>query len=822
MANEEKLKLGDILIKEKLLTEEQLAETLKFQKEKEIYTPLGEICVASGYLSRHELKALLKKYHKKMHLGEVLLSLGVISDKQLEEALVNQKERKMRLGELLVEMNIITEEELMEALSDHLDIPRIVPDPSLIDKSLLQGLSQKFLAASRIIPAYKDSNEVTVIFADPLAEETIKNLEGHFKGKIAPAIATREEIDNAIKLLFQNIEIGKIESSMESLELGKDLIIKDVPASPETSRVVQIVNYMITEAVKSGASDIHIEPQSSKVVVRYRIDGILHKKTDLPASMGASISSRIKALCGLDIAEKRRHQDGRIEAKVLGKEIDLRVSTYASVYGENVVIRVLHRQTHLIELGLLGFSPVNLAKFRETINYPSGIILVTGPTGSGKTTTLYASLNYLNNKNRMIITVEDPVEYTIDGVVQGKLDPKLGLTYSDFLKSMMRQDPDVIMVGEIRDADAAEATIQAALTGHKILSSFHTDDSTGALLRMMDMGIDTFLISSTVVSVVAQRLVRMICNECKEEYSPDPALLVSFQIDPDEAKNFKFFKGKGCKTCNNTGYKGRTGIHELLFVNDAIRNAILARKTSSDIRKVARSGANLIAMREDGVYKSLKGITNLEEIVRVIFHSEDDQSERRSLGELIDLCEMRKNLEGLSPKASQAGEISSTEETMQQKEISIPAPFTEPVNFSSFEPDKSTMPRVEIFRVRLKTAEAQNEIDKIATLFYEYIAARKLLSQSVEGMEVEDFMEYVISHIVRLKIRLGIEFVEIVLKTLKNGAKLYLETISCKPDKSVLMMKPMHVIYERLVEELDFEDYLKHKKNSSPQMATSA
>ncbi len=391
-----------------------------------------------------------------------------------------------------------------------------------------------------------------------------------------------------------------------------------------------------------GASDVHIEPLEKVLRVRYRIDGILIHKTDLPISMAPSLISRVKVLASLDISERRRHQDGRIEARVMGKEVDLRVSTYACIWGENVVIRLLFRKSALVDLDVLGFSPLNIKKVKKILESPSGIVLVTGPTGSGKTTTLYASLCYLNKMDKKIITVEDPVEYTIEGVVQGKLDSKLGLTHIDFLKSMMRQDPDVLMIGEIRDKIGVEAAIQAALTGHKVFSTFHTDDTTGALLRLMDMGIDTFLISSTVVSVIAQRLIRILCPVCKVPYEPGEDILSSYSIHPVNFKKYTFYKAGGCSTCNNTGYKGRTGIHELLIVNDAIRDAILARKPSGQIRPVARNSANLISMREDGFYKAAQGITSLEEVVRVVFYNESDAQEPRFADELVALCEDKK------------------------------------------------------------------------------------------------------------------------------------------------------------------------------------
>ncbi|MFC1770231.1 GspE/PulE family protein, partial [Nitrospirota bacterium] len=386
------------------------------------------------------------------------------------------------------------------------------------------------------------------------------------------------------------------------------------------------------------ASDIHIEPQESKVRVRYRVDGILQHKTDLPSSMAAPLAARIKVICKLDIAEKRRHQDGRIEARVLNKEFDLRVSTYASMWGESIVIRVLSR-SNAIDLNVLGFTPHHLSIFKTILERPSGIILVTGPTGSGKTTTLYSSVAYLNEQNKKIITAEDPIEYTIDGITQGQLERKLDQTYTDFLKSMLRQDPDVLMIGEVRDKVAAEAVVEAALTGHKVLTTFHTDDTTGALLRLLDMGVETFLISSTVVSIIAQRLVRHLCPKCKKQYEPDEEVLSHYKLLRFNLDELTLYEPKGCLHCKYTGYKGRIAIHEILKLNDAIRDAILQRQTSHQIRGTARKKGNLISMREDGFYKAAQGLTSLEEVVRITARNEVDEQLPRTWDTLKILCE---------------------------------------------------------------------------------------------------------------------------------------------------------------------------------------
>lgn len=642
MGTDRKLRLADVLVKENILTEEQLVKIVQIQSQMAEPRSLRDLCIEFGLISKSDLKELLQRYHSKMYIGELFMSLGLVNEKDLEKALLVQKGTQKRLGEVLIEMGIVSEEDLAETLSFQLGIPKIDPEMSLMDRGLVKRVNEKYLKKNLVIPAFKEDDTLTVIMEDPLETESLKYFSDIFSCKVQAAIATPMAIKRALYELFD--KPGSTEEgpySQESVD-SNELIIGDVRYTYGSDRVVDIVNYLISRAIMEEASDIHIEPQSSKLQVRFRIDGILHHKTDLPLSLAPSLASRIKVLCGLDIAEKRKHQDGRIGARVLGKEIDLRVSTYASIHGETVVIRILHRRSNLINLHRLGFSPSIYEKYEKILNYPSGIILVTGPTGSGKTTTLYASLDYLNDLERKIITVEDPIEYTIPGVVQANLNPKIGMGYVDFLKSMMRQDPDVIMIGEIRERESAEITIQAALTGHKVFTTFHTEDTTSALIRLMDMGIETFLISSTVVSVLSQRLVRLICNECKERYDLASDLFRSFRLKGMETGGYTFFKGVGCPRCNHTGFKGRTGIYELLIVNDDIRNAILARKTTSEIRQIAREKIGLISMKEDGFYKAVKGLTTLEEVLRVVYYNESDEFTGRTPEEIVYLCEEEK------------------------------------------------------------------------------------------------------------------------------------------------------------------------------------
>ena len=514
-----------------------------------------------------------------------------------------------------------------------------------------------------------------------------------------------------------------------------------------------VVDYIFTNAILEGASDIHIEPKEDSLRVRFRIDGILHHKTDLPVSLAPSLASRIKVLCKLDIAEKRKHQDGRIHAQVMDKDVDLRVSVYAAAFGENIVIRILYRKSALIDIDQLGITPQNKTRLLQILDQPSGVILVTGPTGSGKTTTLYAGINYLNDGKTSIITVEDPVEYVIDGVVQGQLNPKLGHTYSDFIKSMMRQDPDVIMVGEIRDSTAAEAVIQAALTGHKVLSTFHTEDTTGALLRLMDMGIDTFLISSTVVSVLAQRLVRVLCPECRQAYIPDKYELDALGVRAENMEKFKFYKPVGCAHCNHMGYRGRTGVHELLLVNDMIRDAILARKTSGEIRRLAREASSLVTMREDGFYKVLKGTTSFEEVSRVVPWQELDEGFRRSPEEIIALAE-----------GSVAVSVTETEEDISNHPAAVAAL-------------DSVHDEEHVYRIRFNTKTIAQEKEKIAGFFNTYRQMMEKMGQPLETSQLmEDFIAFIIFTAERVERSLKSPFVDFSLRGKDGKIVMELET----------------------------------------------
>ncbi len=635
---ETKMRIGDILLKEKIITEEELQIILDAQKGDAAGLPFGEVCIRMKFVARTALRKLLRKYQSNVRIGDLLINMGLINEEQLEEALMHQSVMETKLGDTLIDLEYITEAELTEAVSIQLGYPKIIPNAAIIDKTLMKGLSPAYMRANLFVPAFKEDDILTVIMANPLDNSIVELINNIFKCEIELAVATSADITTYIDRFTKGVSFGEEEGE-------KSLIIGDVDVSGGTGEgdsIVDVVNFIITNAILEEASDIHIEMMDDKVKVRYRIDGMLQHKTDLPKSLAPGLASRIKILCKLDIAEKRRHQDGRIEAKVLNKEVDLRISTYASLWGESIVIRVLHRSSGLLDLTVLGFTPNNLAVFRNILDRTSGIVLVTGPTGSGKTTTLYAAVDYLAAKNLKIITAEDPIEYTIDGIVQGQINKKIGQTYMDFIKSMLRQDPDVIMIGEIREKSSAEAVVEAALTGHKVLTTFHTDDTTGALLRLLEMGIETFLISSTIVSVIAQRLARSLCLKCRVEFEPTTEELAIFKLltfAENDLTDATFYAPKGCHYCRYTGYKGRIAVHELLKLNDAIRDDILNRVTSHKIRETARKHGRLVSMREDAFYKATKGITSLEEVLRVTVPSEVDDRLPRPFSDLKILCE---------------------------------------------------------------------------------------------------------------------------------------------------------------------------------------
>jgi len=633
--------LGELLVEEGLISKNQLKEAITHQKEKKGYVPLGEIFVEKRYLSRPELHSILKKHKKRLYLGELLVNLGHLTQDEVENALQLQKIERKKLGVILVENGYLTEANLINILSTQLGIPKILPTPGLVDPALLKGVNKGFLIKNECLPAFRDGDVITVIMSDPLSEETIRTLEHVLKGKVAPAIATAEEIKTGIKRIYDELQMLDISSTTAEKTAAGQLLLGETGALEGVDRnIIALLNFVISSAIAERATDIHIEPMENMLRVRYRIDGMLKHKTDLPLHLGATLINRIKAISRMEVEHMRKHLDGRLSIEAFNRKYDLRVATYASFHGESLSMRILPNQSHLMDLAMIGFSPSNLRIFKQLLNIPSGIAMVVGPAGSGKSTTVYAALRYLNSADRKILTVEDPIEYKIDGIIQGQINEKAGMNFKNFLKSLLRHDPDVIMVGEIRDKLSAEAVIELALSGHKVITTFHTEDAVGALLRIFGIGVESFLISSTIMSVVAQRLLRVLCPVCKVRQNPSDELLLAFDsvshIDPAA---HEFYAPAGCIKCDNVGYKGRTSISEILVINDPIRDAIISKSAYAAIRTIARESTGFVSLKEDGFYKAATGVTSLEEVLRIVPYNEIDSQTARSSADIVQLCE---------------------------------------------------------------------------------------------------------------------------------------------------------------------------------------
>jgi len=572
---------------------------------------------------------------KRKMLGEMLVAGGMINEEQLRRALDEQKKRGGKLGELLVDLGFISEHDIATFLGRQLHLPFIEIEKQLVDVDIVKLIPEDMARRVSAIPLYKDKEDAVVAMADPLNIFGVDDIRKATGRNIRLVVATRSDIMKAIDRHYamgQSIETAALDFAGE-----KGVAVREEIAGPiaEDAPVVKLVSMVIAQAILDRASDIHIDPEGNHIKVRYRIDGVLTEVRTLPRAMHAPIVSRIKIMANMDIAEKRVPQDGRFQARVTHTDtgpvvtavfhersalrmdgdtaVDLRVSTLPVIQGETVVMRILDRSRVIMTLEGLNFSSDILGRYRRLITKPYGMILVTGPTGSGKTTTLYASINTIDRKAYNIVTVEDPVEYQMMGVNQMQVNPKAGTTFASGLRSILRQDPDIIMVGEIRDRETAEIAIQAALTGHLVFATLHTNDAAGAATRLIDMGIEPFLIASSAIGIMAQRLARKICDNCKKPYAASAELLSSLGISPGKVT---FYRGEGCPACKRTGYRGRIGLFELIEPNEAIRAMIIARVSSSSLKEAAVQ-AGFKTLRQEGLAKAAAGLTTIEEVLRV-------------------------------------------------------------------------------------------------------------------------------------------------------------------------------------------------------------
>jgi general secretion pathway protein E len=561
---------------------------------------------------------------KARYLGEIVLERGLVNEDQLIKALEVQKEKGTRLGGILKQMGLLTEEQLLEILSEQLNLPyESHLERRDIDTALVEHIPIGYAKQYEVLPLSQSDSTILVAISDPLNFYPLDDLRRIFGLEVKPLLASSESILTAINRVYDRASrtaegvIGDLEGEKEDLSLIAQELEEpeDLLDSADEAPIIRLVNSLLLQAVKERASDIHIEPFEKDLAVRFRIDGVLYEVIRPPKRFQSSISSRVKIMGGLNIAEKRLPQDGRIRIKLAGRDIDIRLSTLPTAFGERIVMRLLDRDTVMLDLEGLGFSSDKLSVFNDLIHHSHGIILVTGPTGSGKTTTLYAALQKVNSPELNIITIEDPIEYQIPGIGQIQVNPKINLTFAGGLRSIVRQDPDVILVGEIRDAETAEIAIQASLTGHLVFSTLHTNDSAGALTRMIEMGIEPFLISSSLIAVLAQRLVRVLCPDCRKEEVPEPEILKMFGFS-EKDKGLTFYRPEGCPKCLNTGFVGRTAIFEMLLIDDEIREMINRRADSNEIKRRARE-KGMLTLREDAAQKVRGGITSISEVVRV-------------------------------------------------------------------------------------------------------------------------------------------------------------------------------------------------------------
>jgi type IV pilus assembly protein PilB len=559
-------------------------------------------------------------------IGQVLIDLGFIDEDQIWEILDEAKSTGQLTGQVALSRGLINEDQLLQALADQqglkvINLEEVKPTPEA-----LQLVPETMATVYKVVPiSYKD-NVLTVATGDPCSRAAFDDLRNFLGVKEVVAMVAPPR---AIEEMTTKVYAGKEESILELIqqlendtELGSRLSKKETSIDLESLMEIQeaapvrkLLNMVMLLAIKDRASDIHFEPFEEEYKMRYRCDGVLMELVPPPRHLAMAISSRIKVMANLDIAERRLPQDGRIELNVGGNPVDLRVSVLPTMFGESVVIRVLDRTVVHLDLTKIGMDAQILAKFRELIKKPNGIVLVTGPTGSGKTTTLYSALNELNEITDKIITTEDPVEYEIDGICQVPINSEIGLTFATCLRSILRQDPDKILVGEIRDLETAQIAVQASLTGHMVFSTLHTNDASSSITRLRDMGVEPFLITATLEGILAQRLVRKICEDCRTEFEPSRDMLMELNLKPDDVKGKKFYYGRGCPRCNNTGHKGRCGLFELVIMNDELRDLISAGASTDQLAAACRA-QGMVTLREAGLQAIFNGVTTIDEVVR--------------------------------------------------------------------------------------------------------------------------------------------------------------------------------------------------------------
>jgi type IV pilus assembly protein PilB len=558
----------------------------------------------------------------KLQLGQLLLKQGALTQEQLGKALdyQHQSGNTMLLGEVLQKLDICTEEQIMQALASAYLVPFARVSPKIADPKVIDMLPREFLDRHTVLPLFKVRNRLTLAVNEPANVFLLEEVGRLTECEVLVVSATAKDIKATLETHLPSANVFVIDNIFDGAEAGELSLVEakmedigDLEAAAEGSPVIKLVNYLIYNAVREGASDIHVEPDDNALRIRFRVDGSLYEKLRPPVKMLPAISSRIKIMAGLDISERRLPQDGGIHVLMDGRPVDLRVSTIAGKNGEKIVVRVIDNRNILVNLEKLGFDYEMLKLWRQVVNAPNGIVLVTGPTGSGKSTTLYSVLKELNNDEVNICTVEDPVEFNLAWINQFQVNEKIGFTFSAALRSLLRQDPDIIMLGEIRDPETARIAVQAALTGHLVLSTLHTNDAPTAVTRLVNIGVEPYLVAASMVAALAQRLVRKICTNCKEPYDPPANIRRAVERAAGEVETF--YHGVGCAKCRNSGFSGRIGIYELLVPDDAMRDKITSSPNINELRAMAAQ-SGMVALRDDGMAKVKAGITTVEEVLR--------------------------------------------------------------------------------------------------------------------------------------------------------------------------------------------------------------
>ncbi len=561
-------------------------------------------------------------------LGQILVDLGFITDEQLEMLLEEQQSRPGELiGKVAESMNLISDDQLAQALAEQMNMRTISLADTAIPPEVLEYVTEPMAMLYRIVPVSFKDGVLTIAMCDPQKLQVLDELRNFLGYEIRAVVATERDVMTALDRYYA-ADTESVETLVSDLEEDEDLQkaaesigddgpidLTSVEALADSAPVRKLLNMVLLLAIKDHASDLHFEPFEDEFKIRIKADGVLYEMVPPPRHLAFAITTRIKVMANLDIAERRLPQDGRIELTVGGHPVDLRVAVLPTMFGESVVMRVLDRSVVSLDLNNVGMDPPTLQTFREVIQKPNGIILVTGPTGSGKTTTLYSALSELNDITDKLITTEDPIEYDIDGIVQVPIDPSIDNTFAACLRAILRQDPDKILVGEIRDYETAEIAVQASLTGHTVFSTLHTNDAPGTITRLRDMGVPPFLITATVEAILAQRLVRRVCTQCREESAPSTEALADLQLSAEDVAGKKFYRGRGCEACNNTGYKGRCGLFELMIINDDLRDMVMQNSSTDEMRETAKH-YGMVSLRDAGLKAAFEGVTTIDEVIR--------------------------------------------------------------------------------------------------------------------------------------------------------------------------------------------------------------